>query len=305
MTLEDKKNDLKNFFCRQKNILIAYSGGVDSSLLASFAAETPHLKALAVTFQSEFVCDREIEDAKKTALDIGIPHMVLNQKFFDISDIQNNRKNRCYVCKKELFRQLLIFAEENGYDLILEGTNYSDIGMGGADFSGAETDNEKKNKVLRPGFAALEELKQEQKKKGAAAPMIAAPLTDFKITKEEIRKLAAEMNLKTAQKPSMSCLATRFSYDTLLTPNMVKTIDDAERMLHGIGLTQVRIRCHTDSENRKIARIEIEKSECPLFFDDKNKKQVNDFILFLKQNGLTYLTVDLEGFRSGSMDLTG
>jgi uncharacterized protein len=128
---------------------------------------------------------------------------------------------------------------------------------------------------------------------------------DLKITKEEIRKLAAERNLKTAQKPSMSCLATRFSYDMPLAAEMLKLIDDAEKMLNDIGFIQVRIRCHVDLEMRKIARIEVEKSEYPLFFDDKNKTRINDFVLFLKQNGLTYLTVDLEGFRSGSMDLTG
>ena len=302
---QDKKNSLENFFRRQKSVLIAFSGGVDSSLLASFAAKTPHLKALAITFHSELISEREIEDAKAAASEIGIPHMILNKKILEIPEIQNNRKNRCYVCKKELFRQLLIFAEENGYDVILEGTNYSDIGMQGADFSDAKIGDEKKNKVLRPGFIALEELKQEQKKKGKTAPMIAAPLADLKITKEEVRKLAAERNLKTAQKPSMSCLATRFPYETFLTPDMLKMISDAEKMLMDIGFTQVRIRCHTDLEKRKIARIEVEKSEYSLFFDDKNKKQINDFILFLKQNGLIYVTVDLEGFRSGSMDLMG
>jgi uncharacterized protein len=305
MTLEDKKNSLKNFFCRQKNILIAYSGGVDSSLLASFAIEIPHLKALAVTFQSELVSEREIEEAKKAALDIGISHIVLNQKLLNIPDIQNNRKNRCYVCKKEMFRQLLIFAEVNGYDIILEGTNYSDIGMEGTNYSDAGVDKTNKNKVLRPGFFALEELKQEQKKKKTGSPMIVSPLADLKITKEEIRNLAAEKKLKAAHKPSMSCLATRFSYETLLTPETLKMVADAEKMLIDIGFTQVRIRCHTDLEKRKIARIEVEKSEYSLFLDNKNKKQINAFVLFLKQGGLTYLTVDLEGFRSGSMDLMG
>jgi uncharacterized protein len=293
MTLEDKKNCLENFFNLQKSVLIAYSGGIDSSLLASFAAKTPHLKALAVTFQSELVSEREIKGAQKTAFDIGIPHIVLNQKLLGIPEIQNNKKNRCFVCKKEIFQKLLIFAKENGYDVILEGTNYSDI----------EMNNE--NKVLRPGFAALEELKQEQKKKGLLFPSIASPLADLKITKEEIRMLAAENNLKEPQKPSMSCLATRFPYETLLTSETLKMIDDAEKMLIGIGFTQVRVRCHTDLEKRKIARIEVDKSEFPLFLDDKNKKQINDFVLFLKQSGMTYVTVDMEGFKSGSMDLIG
>lgn len=287
MTQTDKENALSAFFENQKSVLIAYSGGVDSSLLASFAAAAG-IKTLAVTVKTELVSGREIQNASETANEIGVPHLFIEKRILGRPEIKNNQKNRCYVCKKEMFETLLTYAEDNGFETVLEGTNYSDKLM-----------NDSKE-ILRPGYSALLELKE---KRGGKRPKIETPLADLKMTKEEIREAARRKNLSAAGKPSMSCLATRFPYETQLTPEMLKTVDAAEQMIENIGARQIRIRCHTDAAGRKIARMEVGKEEEKIFFEAKNQKMIAEFIAFLKQNGFSYVTVDLEGFRSGSMDI--
>lgn len=287
MTETDKDQALSAFFEKQKSALIAFSGGVDSSLLASFAAAAG-IKALAVTVKTELVSDREIQNASKTANEIGIPHIFIEKKLLDVPEIKNNQKNRCYICKKEMFETLLAYAEDNGFETVIEGTNYSDKLMNDS------------NEIPRPGYSALLELKE---KRGEKYPKIETPLADLKMTKDDIREAARRKNLSVAGKPSMSCLATRFPYETQLTSEMLKTIDTAEQMIENIGAGQIRIRCHTDTSDRTVARIEVGKEEGKIFFDEKNQKAMEEFITFLKQNGFSYVTVDLEGFRSGSMDL--
>ena len=287
MTNCEKEQSLKNYFSQKRRVLIAFSGGVDSSLLTAFAADASK-EMLAVTFKTELVSKEEIENAVLTAKEIGINHIIIEKSVLNIPEIRGNRQNRCYVCKKEMFQTLLKFAEENGYETVIEGTNYSDI-----------EDQENQNK-LRPGFSALLELNEIQKKRGL--PKIETPLADLKITKSEIREMARRQNLISAGKPSMSCLATRFSYDETLTAEMIQTIDSAENKLREIGFSQIRIRCHGDSKQRQIARIEIEKDEICLISKDENGEKINDLISFLKQTGFSYVTIDLEGFRSGSMD---
>lgn len=283
----DKERELSAYFENQKSVIIAFSGGVDSALLASFAAAAG-IKALAVTVKTELVSDREIQNARETANEIGIPHIFIEKKMLDVPEIKNNQKNRCYACKKEMFETLLKYAEDNGFETVIEGTNYSDKLMNDS------------NEIPRPGYSALLELKE---KRGAKLPKIETPLADLKITKENIREIARRKNLAVADKPSMSCLATRFSYDFPLTSEILKTIDAAEKMIENLGAHQIRIRCHTDDTGRNIARVEVGKGEGRIFFDEKNQKGIEEFILFLKQNGFSYVTIDLEGFRSGSMDI--
>ena len=309
MTNCEKEQALKNFFSQKKNVLIAFSGGVDSSLLTAFAAEAP-IKATAVTLKTELMSEKEIENAVQTAKEIGINHIVLEKSVLGIPEISENRQNRCYVCKKEIFQTLLKFAEENGFETVLEGTNYSDI------------ENREKQNDLRPGFSALLELNEIQKQKeekqkdeqneqkkqenrGDFVPKIETPLADLKITKAEIRELAKQRKLTPANKPSMSCLATRFSYDEKLTAETIQTVGTAENMLFEIGFSQARIRCHVDSKKRWIARIEVDKNEIGLISKGENIEKINSLISFLKENGFSYVTIDLEGFRSGSMDEKG
>ena len=288
----EKEQDLKNFFSQKKSVLIAFSGGVDSSLLAAFAAEAP-IKAMAVTLKTELVSKKEIENAVQTAKEIGINHIILEKSVLEIPEIGENRQNRCYVCKKEIFQTLLKFAEENNIETVLEGTNYSDI------------ENQTKQKELRPGYSALLELNDIQKQQGEKLPKIETPLADLKFTKAEIREFAKQKKLVSANKPSMSCLATRFSYDEKLTAETIQAVGAAENMLSEIGFSQTRIRCHIDSKKRWIARIEVDKKEIGLISKDENIEKIHSLILFLKENGFSYVTVDLEGFRSGSMDESG
>ena len=288
----EKEQALKNYFSQKKSVLIAFSGGVDSSLLAALAADAP-IKAAAVTLKTELVSEKEIEGAVQTAKEIGIQHIIIEKSVLGIPEIAANRQNRCYICKKEMFQTLLKFAEENDYETVLEGTNYSDI------------ENQTKQNELRPGYSALLELNEIQKRRGGNLPTIETPLADLKFTKAEIRESAKQKKLNSANKPSMSCLATRFSYDDKLTAEAVKTIDAAENMLFEMGFSQTRIRCHADSKQRWIARIEVDKNEIGLISKDENIEKIRSLILFLKENSFSYVTVDLEGFRSGSMDEKG
>ncbi|MDV0446830.1 Pyridinium-3,5-bisthiocarboxylic acid mononucleotide synthase [Methanosarcinaceae archaeon Ag5] len=301
---EKKEQELKDFFARRKNVLVAFSGGVDSSLLAAVAAETPGLKVLAVTVSSPLVPERELENARKIAADIGVSHILLEKRMLDMKGIRKNELNRCFVCKKEIMESLIQIAKDQGFEAVVDGTNYSDV-MG---------------TVSRPGYNAILEINNNSDFK------IQMPYVELQITKDDIRKMSKKRKVLSSDKPSMSCLATRFTYDTVLTPELLKTIDTAEEMMVKCGFSQIRIRCHIDSERRKFARIEINNSEMEKLFDStpcngsgvsgvsgissgsvgssgSNGLKIQSVIDFLKKSGFSYVTLDLEGFRSGSMDL--
>ncbi|MCL2863781.1 MAG: hypothetical protein FWE54_06895 [Methanimicrococcus sp.] len=311
MSAEEKEKALEAFFENQKKVIIAFSGGADSSLLASAAMSAAMSAAtsaagaapLAVTVKTELVSCREIENARAAAEEIGIRHVIIEKEMLKNPDIENNRQNRCYACKKELLTSLLEYAAENGFETVVEGTNESDRLLN-------ET-----GKVPRPGLTFISEQKERQKerqnknenknesKKENGGPVLMTPLIDLKITKEDVRELLKRRNLSVSGKPAGSCLATRFPYDSKLTPGLLKTIGAAEEMLAKTGAKQIRIRRHTDAAGRNIARIEVGSDEGGLFFDEKNKMKIDELISFLKQNGFVYVTADLEGFRSGSMDI--
>ncbi|MCL2549515.1 MAG: ATP-dependent sacrificial sulfur transferase LarE [Methanimicrococcus sp.] len=295
MTAEKKEKALEAFFENQKKVIIAFSGGADSSLLASAAMSATMSAAcivsLAVTVKTELVSNREIENARAAAEEIGIRHVIIEKEMLKNPDIENNRQNRCYACKKELLISLLEYAAENGFETVVEGTNESDRLLN-------ET-----GKIPRPGLAFISEQKERQSKKETGGPVLMTPLTDLKITKEDVRELLKRRNLSAAGKPSGSCLATRLPYNSKLTPSLLKTIGTAEEILAETGAKQIRVRCHTDAAGRNMARIEVGSDEGGIFFDGKNKEKADKLISFLKQNGFAYVTVDLEGFRSGSMDI--
>jgi uncharacterized protein len=249
----------------RESAVIAFSGGVDSTTLAALAFEELGEKALAVTIDSPLFPRQQLEIATQTACEIGIQHKILPFSLTSVPYISANTINRCYFCKKALLETLLEFAEKKGYKFVLEGTNASEI----------KGEN-------RPGYRAIEE----------AGEKIYSPFVEFNVTKEEIREIAKELSLSAASRPSASCLATRIAYGQPITPEALDKIEKAEDYLLSLGFTQFRVRLHSN-----IARIEVTDKE----FEDvlRNKEKISRH---LKALGFDYITLDLEGFRSGSMD---
>lgn len=254
-----------NEYARQ-NVIVAFSGGVDSTLLLKIASEMAKkegTKVYAVSMQTRLHPMGEIDEAKRTCRELEVEHVVISIDELKEAGIMNNPVNRCYLCKKFLFKRIKDLAAELGISSILEGTNEDDL------------------HVYRPGIKALKELG------------IKSPLAEVGITKEEVRKLALEYGLKAASKPSTPCLATRFPYGTELTWEDMERVEKGEAYLKEIGLHNVRIRAYG-----KTARIEVDESA---FTEILAHRQ--DLSIRLKELGFVYITLDLEGFRSGSMDV--
>jgi uncharacterized protein len=245
--------------------VIAFSGGVDSAALAALAFEALGEKALAVTVDSPLFPRQQLETAVQTAREIGIQHKILQLSPVDIPGFSANPVNRCYFCKKNMLESLLDFAKKIGYDAVLEGTNFSEI-----------------NRENRPGYRAVKE----------AGEKVFSPFVEFNVTKEEIRKIASDLSLSAAYRPSAACLATRVPYGQAITTEALRKLEKAEEFLQSLGFTQFRVRMH---EN--LARIEIIPEELEEAF--RKKEEISRH---LKSLGFDYVTLDLEGFRSGSMD---
>ena len=249
-----------------QDVMVAFSGGVDSSLLlklAHEAAQKTGKEVYAVTMQTRLHPVREIEEAKRVCEEIGAVHIVIAVDELEEAGIMNNPVERCYLCKKHLFLKMKERASDLGINVILEGTNEDDL------------------HVYRPGIKALKELQ------------IISPLAEAGLTKAEVRKMACEYGISVSSKPATPCLATRFPYGTELTYEKMARVEKGEAFLKEIGLHNVRVRVHD-----KLARIEIDESTFGEFLT--HKKEITDY---LKSLGFIYITLDLEGFRSGSMDV--
>ena len=249
-----------------QDIMVAFSGGVDSSLILKTAcdmAQEMGTRVYAVTMQTMLHPAGEIEEAKRICREMKAGHIVIAIDELKEAGIMDNQPERCYLCKKHLFTKIKEKAAELGIGIILEGTNGDDL------------------HVYRPGIRALKELQ------------IISPLAEAGISKEEVRKLASEYGIETASKPSMPCLATRFPYGTALTYKEMERVEQGEAYLRGLGLNNVRIRVHGT-----IARVEVDEEA----FGEVIKRK-NEIISFLQELGYVYVTLDLEGFRSGSMDV--
>lgn len=255
-TLQGKLQELES-------ILIAYSGGVDSSLLLKVASMTP-VKVLAVTAASPTYPQEEIAAATSLARELGVQHMVINTTEMDNLAFCANPPERCYHCKKELFADLQKLAWEHGLKVIVDGANADDCD----DF--------------RPGRKAAQEYG------------VKSPLQEAGLTKADIRQLARHLGLPNWDKPAMACLSSRIPYGQAITPAKLEQVAAAEAYLRQLGLQEIRVRHHGS-----IARIEVNPDAFALLIDNQVRQAMVDHF---HEIGFTYVTLDLEGFRSGSMN---
>ena len=244
--------------------VVAFSSGVDSTFLLRVAHEELGERAVAATIRSHTFPLRELDEAAAFCRAEGIRHEIIDSNELDIPGFAENPPDRCYHCKRELFSKLLAFARENGLAAVLEGSNLDDDGD------------------YRPGRRAIRELG------------IVSPLHEVGLTKAEIRALSREMGLPTSDKPSFACLASRFPYGERITAAALERVERAEQWLldAGLGLTQLRVRSHGD-----LARIEVPSDAIP-----RLAARATEIAAAFKELGFAYVTLDLRGYRTGSMN---
>lgn len=270
MTLEEKYKVLQEELCAMKSVAVAFSSGVDSTFLLAVAVDTlgkDHV--MAVTASSCSFPERERKEAQEFCEKRGIRQVIVVSEELDIEGFRHNPKNRCYLCKHELFEKILAIAEENHLAAVVEGSNMDDNGD------------------YRPGLRAVEEL-------GIKSPLRAA-----KLTKQEIRELSKRLNLPTWDKQSFACLSSRFVYGETISEERLGMVDQAEQLLLDMGFHQVRVRIHGEGE-AAMARIEVLPQEIPILIEDAKRERIYSYF---KEIGFAYVTLDLGGYRMGSMNI--
>ncbi|MBO4319595.1 MAG: ATP-dependent sacrificial sulfur transferase LarE [Treponema sp.] len=263
MINNEKLSNLKKYIRSLGSIAVAFSGGVDSTFLLKVAHEELGEKAIAITALSSTFPKRESDEADSFCKDNGIKQITFISNEMSIPEFRENDVNRCYFCKKELFTKILMLAKENGIENVCEGSNMDD------------------NKDYRPGMKAVEELG------------IKSPLRECNLYKEEIRSLSEQMGLPTWNKPSFACLASRFAYGEEINIKKMSMVEKAEQALIDIGFRQLRVRIHGDN----LARIEVMPSELQRLLSLRET-----VIKKLRDAGFTYVTMDLQGYRTGAMN---
>lgn len=266
MNTIEKLQKLKDILKEKGSLAVAFSGGVDSTFLLQVAKDVLGDNVIAVTARSSTYPEREFNEATEFAKLINVKHIVITSEELEIEGFSENPVNRCYYCKHELFEKILDVAKENNIKFVADGSNIDDL----SDY--------------RPGAKAVKELS------------VISPLKASEMTKSDIRILSKEMKLKTWDKQAFACLASRFPYGHKITKEKLSMVDKAEQILLDLGFRQVRVRHHGD-----LARIEVDGSEIARFFNENIMDKIyNDF----KQIGFTYVSLDMKGYRTGSMNET-
>ena len=262
--MENKLEHLKEYLKGLGSVAVAFSSGVDSTFLLKVAHDVLGDKAIAITAQSCSFPKRELNEAKAFCEKEGIQHVICQSEELEIEGFSKNPPNRCYLCKKELFEKIGDIAKKNGIEYIAEGSNMDDNGD------------------YRPGLQAVAELG------------VKSPLRHSELYKEDIRALSKDLGLPTWEKQSFACLSSRFVYGETITKEKLGMVDKAEQLLLDLGFHQLRVRIHGT-----LARIEVLPDELPKVLE--NREQI---VKAFKEYGFTYVTMDLQGYRMGSMNET-
>ena len=260
--LRAKYDRLLDILKELESVIVAFSGGVDSTLLAKAAKDALGDKALLVTADSETYPASELEEARRLARHLGMRHLVIETRELDNPEYARNAPNRCFFCKEELFTKLAPLARREGAAHLVYGANMDDLGD------------------HRPGMEAAKHL-------GVKAPLIEAELW-----KTEIREISHEFGLPTWDKPSFACLSSRFQYGDAITAEKLRQVDAAEAFVRSLGFKQFRVRHHD-----RLARLEITREEMGRLWEDDIRDSI---VERFRELGYLYVTVDLQGFRSGS-----
>lgn len=258
----DKTRKLQNIMSEAGSAVIALSGGTDSTFLAAFAAGISGLRVMAVTVSTPYTFSSEVHDASLFCRNAGMKHRVI--KIAMPLNVTSNPPDRCYLCKREVMTAVTGAAREGDYRYVFDGTNADDL------------------QDYRPGMKALSEFG------------IRSPLAEAGLTKSEIRDLAREAGLEVSDKPSNTCLLTRFPHDTPITEVNLRRAEEAERVVSELGFPGARVRIHGE-----LVRIELRGYQFPLIINDEIRESLAAQI---KRLGYIYVTFDAEGYRSGSMN---
>lgn len=260
-SIETKLCHLRKILSSLGSLAVAFSGGIDSSLVLRVASDLPKSRVMALMAVSELISQRESSEAERTAESLGVPFRKVSVQVLENNAFVENSRERCYLCKRMIFERLLEVAREENLNTLVDGTNLDDLGED------------------RPGLRALEELG------------VRSPLAEVRISKAEVREMARRLGMEMADRPENTCLATRIPRGQKITIERLQKIDGAELFLHSLGIHQLRVRDHDD-----LARIEVLPDQLEIILNNANAVATR-----FRELGFRFITLDLEGFRSGSL----